>query len=277
MQANKLRAHILAYIFLILVAGFVAIPILGIIRLAVDGSIKGAPTEFRLLPEEPTLAVFQKVFKQPSQTLSYPGLLKNSLIVSLGAAFLAIAFGTSMAYAFARMRFPGKQAGLFGLLLGTLLPLVALMTPLYIILSRFGIRSSLFGLIVVYTAFAMPFCVWNMRSAFQAVPKELEEAAFIDGANEFTTFRQITLPISAPAIAVAALVAFLAGYTEFAVAWLFVENSQNVTVAMAVWGMFGYATWPEIAALAILMSLPVVLIFLILHRYLIDRLLIGSV
>ena len=88
-----------------------------------------------------------------------------------------------MAYAFARLRFPGRRAGLFGLLVGAFLPPVALMMPLYIILSIIQLRTSLAGLTIVYTAFAMPFCVWNMRAAFQAVPNDLEEAAFLDGAD----------------------------------------------------------------------------------------------
>lgn len=149
------------------------------------------------------------------------------------------------------------------------------MTPLYVLLSGIGIRTSLFGLIIVYTAFSMPFCVWNMRAAFQAVPLELEEAAFIDGASRRVAFLRISLPIAVPSIAVAAVVAFLAGYTEFAIGWLFVENSQNVTLAMAIWGLIGRASWPELAALAVLMSIPVILIFLFLQTYLVDHLLIG--
>lgn len=183
-----------------------------------------------------------------------------------------------MAYAFARFRFSGRRTGLFGLLVGALLPPVALMTPLYILLSAIGLRTSLFGLMIVYTAFSMPFCVWNMRSAFQAVPKELEEAAFLDGATPFGTFWRVTLPLALPSIAVAALVAFLVGYTEFAIGWLFVESSHNVTLAMAVSGMRqASGVWSNLSALAILMSVPVVLIFLALHRYLLRGLLIGVV
>lgn len=256
-------------------AVFVFVPIWSMVQLSVDGSVKGAPTEFSLFPKEFTLAVYKKVLLNPAQSLSFFGLIRNSLIVSIGAALASIIFGASMAYAFARMRFPGKQLGLFGLLLGAFLPLVALMTPLYILLSTLGIRTTLFGLIIVYTAFSMPFCIWNMRAAFQAVPNELEEAAFIDGATPWIAYVNITLPLAVPSIAVAALVAFLAGYTEFAIGWLFVENSQNVTVAMAVWGLIGRASWSELAALALLMSIPVVVIFLVLQKYLVDRLLIG--
>ena len=262
-----------------LVALFVLLPLWGLAQMAFDASIKGWPIDFRLLPKEFTLAIFRQAWEQPAQSRSFLGLLQNSFIASGGAMVLSVALGTSMAFAFARFRFPGRRPGLFALLFGTLLPPVALMTPLFVLLSALGVRTTLFGLVIVYTAFAMPFCVWNMRAAFQAVPKELEDAAFIDGAGLFTAFWRVTLPLALPSIAVAALVAFLAGYSEFAMAWLFIDSSDNVTLAMAISGMIGAtgASWNLLAALSILMAAPVALVFIVLQRYLLSRLLIGEV
>jgi arabinogalactan oligomer/maltooligosaccharide transport system permease protein len=261
---------------LVLVALFVLVPVWGLVRLALDGAIKGAPTDFRIWPEQFTLDVLRQVLEQPSQSLGVPGLLRNSLTVAGGAALSSIALGASMAYAFARFRFPARRTGLFALLIGALLPPVALMTPLYILLSALQLRTSLLGLMIIYAAFSMPFCVWNMRSAFQSVPRELEEAAFLDGATLLAAFWRVTLPLALPAIAVAGLIGFLIGYTEFAIGWLFVESSANVTLAMAVSGMQGQTgAWSKQAALALLMSLPVVAIFFLLQRYLLQGLLIG--
>jgi arabinogalactan oligomer/maltooligosaccharide transport system permease protein len=270
------RQQVAIQLGLVLVALFVLVPIWGLARLALDGAIKGAPTEFRIWPEQFTLGVFSEVWQKPSQTLSVPGLLRNSLIVAGGAALCSVALGASMAYAFARFRFPGRRPGLFGLLVGALLPPVALMTPLYMLLSALGLRTSLLGLMIIYAAFSMPFCVWNMRAAFQSVAQELEEAAFLDGASHLTAFWRVTLPLALPSIAVAALIAFLIGYTEFAIGWLFVESGENVTLAMAVSGMSGQSgAWSKQAALALLMSLPVLVLFLVLQRYLLRGLLIG--
>ena len=272
------RQQVVIQLGLVAVALFVLVPIWGLARLALDGAIKGAPTDFRIWPEQFTLEVFRHVWEKPSQTLTVPGLLRNSFVVAGGAALCSVALGASMAYAFARFRFPGHRAGLFGLLVGALLPPVALMTPLYILLSALGLRTSLAGLMIVYAAFSMPFCVWNMRAAFQSVARELEEAAFLDGASWWSAFWRVTLPLALPAIAVAALIAFLIGYSEFAIGWLFVESGENVTLAMAVSGMSGQTgAWSKQAALALLMSLPVVAIFLLLQRYLIRGLLIGVV
>jgi len=270
--------QIATYVLLILVSLFVLLPIWGMLRLAFDAALKGAPLSFRIWPETFSLVAFEKAWEAPSQSLSFLGLLRNSLIIAGGAALISVVLGASMAYAFARFRFPGRRAGLFGLLLGVLLPQVAIMTPLYILLSMLGIRASLLGLMVVYTAFAMPFCIWNMRASFQAVPKELEEAAFLEGATPLVAFWRITLRLALPAIAVAGLMAFLVGYTEFAIGWLFVESGDNVTLAMAVSGMMGVSVpWSNLSALAVLMSLPVVLIFIVLQRYLMRGLLIGRV
>ena len=114
-----------------------------------------------------------------------------------------------------------------------------------------------------------------MRAAFRAVPADLEEAAFVDGATRFTAFRRITLPLATPSILVAALVAFLLAYTEFALAWLFISTNENVTLAMvlaqATTGFFT-SNWSATAAYALLMAIPVVLVFIVLQRALLQGL-----
>jgi arabinogalactan oligomer/maltooligosaccharide transport system permease protein len=266
-------------VILIVVGLFVLLPIWELAYLAFDGSIIGWPTTFSLIPKEFTLDIFARMWLKPAQSLSFLGALRNSLVVAGGASLLAVSLGASMAYGFARYRFPGRQAGLFGLLLGTLLPPVALMTPLYVLLRSLNLQATQMALVIVYTSFAMPFCIWNMRAAFQSVPKELEEAAFLDGASAFIAFWRVTMPLALPSISIAALVAFLIGYSEFAIGWLFVEKSDHVTLAMAVSGILtsGNLSWAWLAALAMMMSLPVVIIFVILQNTMLERMLIGSV
>ncbi len=267
---------------LALIGFFVLLPIWGIARLAFDGSLKGRPTEFRLIPKVWSFDAFLKVLDQPYQSVHFTVLLKNSLLISLGAALIAILLGVSLAYAFARFRFPGRQTGLFALLLTAVLPPVAFMTPLYIIFGLMQIRTSLLALVITYAAFAMPFCIWNMRAAFQAVPKEVEEAAFLDGAGDLTTFLRITLPLALPSIAVAGLIAFLMAYSEFTLGWLFVDKADNVTLAMSIYAIVqtqysgGAQPWSYLGSLAIIMSIPVVVIFLIFQRTLLERMMFGD-
>ncbi len=263
----------------VVVAIFVLLPIWELAYLAFDGGIIGWPTEFRLLPVKPTLDVFVRMWQHPGQSVTFLTALRNSLIVSSGAALLSIAIGASMAYAFARFRFPGRQAGLFVLLLAILLPPVALMTPLYILMRTVHLQATLLALTIVYTSFALPFAIWNMRSAFQSISKELEEAAFLDGAGHFTTFCLVSLPLALPAIGVAALVAFLIAYSEFAMGWLFVERPGTVTLAMAISGILSGSnqSWSWMAALSVLMTIPVVLIFIVLQKSILERMSLGSI
>ncbi len=277
-KGKKITGQLIAQVTLALLAIFVLLPVLTMVRLAFDGSIRVAPTDFRLIPKQFTLQVFQQVWQHPAQTLTFVQLLGNSLFVSTGTALLCLLLGTTTAYAFARYRFPGRREGLFFLLLGTLLPPVALMTPLFILLTVLKLRTSLVGLIIVYTAFILPFCIWNIRSAFQAVPRELEESAFLDGATPWISFWRIQMPLALPSLLVAGLVAFLAGYSEFAIGWLFVQNSKNVTLAMAMIASYNQSgvSWSAMSAMAVLMSAPVVIIFLALKRTLLDRLVVSS-
>jgi arabinogalactan oligomer / maltooligosaccharide transport system permease protein len=264
---------------LLVIGVFVLTPIWGILRMTFDGSLQGRATEFRFFPKQFSLSPFIKVLDRPYQSVHFSKLLENSLVVSLSAAVLAIILGASLAYAFARFRFPGRRTGLFVLLLTALMPPIAFTTPLYILLSVLGIRTTLLALILVYAAFAMPFCIWNMRAAFQAIPKETEEAAFLDGAGDLKTFLYITLPLSLPSIAVAALIAFLTAYSEFTIGWLFVSKPDTVTLAMSIYAILtsGVAQpWSQLGSLAILMSIPVVVIFLLLQRTLLERMMFGT-
>ncbi len=192
---------------------------------------------------------------------------------------LAIILGASLAYAFARFRFPGRKPGLLFLLLTAVIPPVAFSTPLYIVLSILKIRTSLIGLMIVYTVFALPFCIWNMRAAFQAVPRDLEEAAFLDGASNRTAFLYVTLPLALPSIAIAAVISFLMAYSEFAIGWLFVAKAENVTLSMAIYTMVltgGAQPWSVLGSLVMVMSIPVIVVFLIFQRTLLDRMMFGS-
>jgi len=271
--------QLLSQLGLILIGLYVLIPIWATLRLAFDGSLLGRATEFRFLPKEFSLQPLLAVLDRPYQSVNFMTLFRNSMVVSLGAALMAILLGASLAYAFARFRFPGRKPGLLFLLLTAVIPPVAFSTPLYIVLSMLQIRTTLIGLMLVYTVFALPFCIWNMRAAFQSVPRDLEEAAFLDGAGNRSAFLYVTLPLALPSIAIAAIISFLMAYSEFAIGWLFVDKAKNVTLSMAIYAMIttGQAQpWSVIGSLVLVMSIPVIVIFLVLQRTLLDRMLFGS-
>lgn len=279
MRKTKWWKQVLLQIILVAVALYVILPIWGIGRLAFDGSLLSRPTEFRLVPKELSIMSFFEVLDRPYQSVNFITLLKNSLVVSIGSALMAIVMGSSLAYALARFRFRGRRPMLFLLLLTAVIPPIAFATPLYIVFSWLKIRTTLIALVLVYTAFGMPFCIWNLRVAFQAVARELEEAAFLDGAGSFKTFWYVTLPLALPSISVAALISFLMAYSEFAIGWFFVDKANTVTLAMSIYAMVqsGNAQpWSVLGSLVLIMSIPVIVIFLVLQRTLLDRMLFSS-
>lgn len=260
------------------VALFVLLPIWNMAVMAFDASLPARPDELRLFPREPSLAVFADLWTNGTQAVPYLALLRNSLIVSGGAALASLVLGLTAAYAFARLRFPGRDLGLVALLIGTLLPPVALLTPLFILLSALHLRTTQLGLIVVYASLSMPLCVWLMRGAFRAVSADVEEAVFVEGGGLWAAFRHVTLPIAAPSIAIAVLLAFLVGYSEFALGWLFVDRADQITLAMAMAGSdIGLTSpeWARQAALTLMMAVPVVAVFLVLRRSLLSDVRLG--
>lgn len=283
------------HILLLSVLAIVLFPILWIFSMALDPRNIDKPLELTLIPPGASFEAFRKVLFDPFMLLcsnpldigscmTFSKLLLNSLVLSLGVALFAVVLGASAAYAFSRFKFIGRQAGMLGFIILIMLPASATLAPLYVLLSQIKVggeplRATLVGLAIAYAAGALPFAVWNLKGYFDTVPKELEEAALIDGATVTQTFIRVIIPLSVPALAVTVLFSFMAGWTEFILAWTFLEKPSRFTLAMALRSMQGqYATpWSEFSALSILMSIPIVLLFFLLQRYLVSGLTVGGV
>lgn len=294
-RAKAILKQIGLQLFLLAVTAVVLFPILWIFSLALDPRNIDKPLELTLIPPGASLNAFRKVLLEPFHLLcrdpSNPAtcmtfvlLLKNSLLVALGTSVFVVVLGASAAYAFSRFQFIGRQAGMLGFVVLLMLPSTATIAPLYVLLSQIKIggeslRTTLLGLAIAYASGALPFAIWNLKGYFDTVPKELEEAALIDGASWTQAFVRIILPLSAPAMAVTILFSFMSGWTEFVLAWTFLDNPSRFTLAMALRSMQGqYATpWSEFAAMSILMSIPIVVLFFALQRYIVSGLTIGGV
>jgi arabinogalactan oligomer/maltooligosaccharide transport system permease protein len=294
-KCKEILRQIALQLFLVAVTAFVLFPLLWIFSLALDPRNIDKPLELRLIPPGASLNSFQKILAEPfrllcrdpsdvSTCMTFPRLLGNSLLVSLGTSVIAVVLGASAAYAFSRFQFIGRQAGMLAFIVLIMLPASATLAPLYVLLTQVKIgteplRATLPGLMIAYGSGALPFAIWNLKGYFDTVPRELEEAAIIDGANQFQVFYRIIVPLSTPALAVTILFSFMSGWTEFILAWTFLENPSRFTLAMALRAMQGqFATpWSEFAALSILMSIPVVAIFFGLQRFIVSGLSLGAV
>lgn len=294
-KQKEILTQIGLHVFLILILLVVMFPIVWIVSLAIDPRNIDKPLELTLIPPGASLASFRRVLLEPwgllcrnpndpSSCMTFLLLLKNSLIVALGTSLIAVLLGASAAYAFSRFNFVGRQAGMLAFIVLLMLPASATLAPLFVLLSQVRIgdeslRLTLVGLMLAYGSGTLPFAIWNLKGYFDTVPRELEEAARIDGASMAQTFLRIILPLSVPAIAVTILFAFMQGWTEFILAWTFLENPSRFTLAMALRSMQGqFATpWSDFAAMSILMSIPIVLLFFALQRYLVSGLTVGGV
>lgn len=283
------------HLFLLTVTALVLFPIVWIFSMALDPRNIDKPLELTLIPPGASLESFQRVLIEPwglmcknpadpSTCMTFLKLLRNSLFVALGTSVVAVFLGASAAYAFSRFRFIGRQAGMLGFIVLLMLPSTATLAPLFVLLSQFKIgdeslRTTLIGLALAYASTTLPFAIWNLKGYFDTVPKELEEAAVIDGASVTQTFFRIILPLSAPAMAVTVLFSFMAGWTEFVLAWTFLENPSRFTLAMALRSMQGqFSTpWSDFAAMSILMSIPIVLMFFLFQRFIVSGLTVGGV
>lgn len=267
---------------LIGVLATVLFPILWVISMSLDPRGFSRPTGLTIIPPGATLDAYRRVLRQPSPNpVSFARLLTNSLAVAGGTAFLSVVIGTSAAYAFSRLSFPGRRLGMLGFVLVLMIPPGGTLAPLFVLLTALGLRASLVGLAIAYASTALPFAIWNMKGFIDSLPYELEEAAQIDGCSRTQAFLRVVLPLATPGMAVTALMGFLAGWSEFILAWTFLTDPQRFTLPMVLRGMIGqYASgtpWSDFAALSILMSIPAVALFFALQRYLVGGLAAGAV
>jgi arabinogalactan oligomer/maltooligosaccharide transport system permease protein len=278
-----LKKQIISQILAILVLMAVIFPVLWIISMAIDPRDVSRPST--LIPPGASLDAFAKIFSKPtSNPVTFLELLRNSTMLAVGVSALTVLIGTTAAYAFSRFRFPGRQAGMLGFIIVQMLPSVATVTALFVLLNIVlgpQVRNSIAGVGVAMIAGALPFAIWNMKGFIDTIPMELEEAAYIDGASANQTFFRIMLPLALPGLAVTALLGFMAGWTEFVLSWQFISNPKWFTLSMALYGMQGqYAAntpWSQFAAMSIVVSVPVVLVFFALQKYIVGGLTLGGV
>ena len=228
------------------------------------------------------------MISQPTlNPVSFWQLALNSLFIAVIISVASVTIGVLAAYAFSRMQFPRPQRVLMIAVLAVLmLPAVATIAPLFVSLNKiqigdFNLRNSLIGVALAVVSGTLPFAIWNLKGYLDTIPRELEEAATVDGANRFQSFWYVILPLAKPVLAVTAFFGFIAGWTEFYFSWTFLSNPSNFTLAMALNGMVGqYAgdtQWSEFAAFSILVALPVSVVYLFLQKYIVSGLTIGGV
>lgn len=226
-------------------------------------------------PEEPTLQNYRDLF----ETVKFGTYFLNSTIVATGTMLLALVVASLGAYGFVRFRFVGRGPLLTATLMAYMIPSVVLMVPLLVILRRYGLVNSYPGLIVAEATNTAPFVLLLMINYFSSLPKELEEAAQVDGCGRLGTLIRIVLPLAVPGLVAGGLFAFIATWNNFLFAFLLSTSDATKTlpVIMRLFALGEPAVWGISAAGALLTMLPVALLFLIFQRALIGGLAAGAV
>ena len=205
--------------------------------------------------------------------------VKNSLIVSIGTTILGLSIAIPAGYGFSRYNFYGKKSIMFSFILVQMFPGVIIIVPYFILMKTLGLLNTSIGLIFAYSVTALPLCVWMLKGYFDTIPRELEEAARIDGCSQFKVFWKIIIPLSLPAIAVTALFSFLAAWNEFLLALTFNTGNDNYTLPVGLASFISPTKqlWGDFAALSIIAAIPIVVLFIVFQKYLINGLTAGSV
>lgn len=282
-------AHFPIHLFLVTFTVLTVYPILWVGAIAFSGEQSLAIAQ---VPADPSVLDRLRTVVPWPQQLSWSNFVSvladqpfarwvfNSAVVAAATTVVGVFLATTAGYAFSRFRFPGQRAGLMAFLVSQMFPGTLMLIPLYIIVVQWlELGSTWIGLILVYATTAIPFCVWMLKGYFDTIPKELEESARIDGASTGQIFTRIILPLAKPAVAVTALFSFMTGWNEFILAATLMDRELMYTAPVGLRFFVGGFSqqWGYFAAGSILVSIPVVLLFFVLQKYLVSGLTAGAV
>ena len=267
----------------------VLFPIVWIFSVSLSPVNLSKPVDLQIIPDGATFDAYTKVLNKPtSNNITFLELTMNSLKVALGTSIVSVLIGVFAAYAFSRLRFRGREVLMLVILGVLMLPAVATLAPLFVLLNSiklpfldFNLRQSLLGLGLAVVSGLLPFAIWNLKGYLDTIPRDLEEAAAVDGASIHQTFLRVILPLSVPALAVTGFLGFIAGWTEFYFTSTFLSGSvPNHTLALALYsmtGQFSQTPWAQFSAFAIMFAIPPAIVYFFAQRWITSGLAIGAV
>jgi N,N'-diacetylchitobiose transport system permease protein len=259
---------------------FAAFPVLWMVSTSLKPNREIFASTPQPLPKNPTLEHYRRLFGDDViPGVSFLDFFRNSAIVAVSTVLLSGLVALLAATAVGRFRFRLRTSFLIMLLIVQMLPLEALVIPLFLMIQRLELYNTLPSLIVAYLGLSLPFAIWMLRGFVAAVPKELEEAAAIDGANRAQIFRRILLPLVAPGLVATSIFSFITAWNEFIFALTFINDEHRYTLPVAMRFFFGRddTAWGAIMAFSTLLTVPVIVFFLIVQRRMVSGLVSGAV
>jgi arabinogalactan oligomer/maltooligosaccharide transport system permease protein len=264
-----------SYVVLAVFSVIALYPVWQIVNISLRPADRLLSTSLELIPDQASFKNYVDLFtERPFFTW-----LLNSTYVAFVVTVTGVALASMAGYAFSRYSFVGKKFGLLSLLVTQMFPATMLLLPMYIMLVQLHLINTYIGIVIMYSATALPFCIWQMKGYYDTIPPSLEEAGRIDGASQSQIFFRIILPLAAPALVITALFSFMASWTEYVVAAQILQDTDLWTLPLGLksfesnmgseWGLYGAAS--------VIVTIPVVVLFLSLSRWLVSGLTLGSV
>jgi ABC-type glycerol-3-phosphate transport system permease component len=278
MMINKRRIflqHFLSYAILLLVGVAVLIPVLWMLSTSLKNDTEIFTIPPRWIPMDATIIAYQRIWTD----YPFARYFFNSFLVVSVSTLISLAFSCLAGYGASRFHFRGKGMFLTFLLVTQMFPSIMLLIPFYKIIQTLGLINTHTALIMTYISFTIPFCSWMMMGYFQSIPKELDEAAAIDGCGRFRIFYQIVLPLALPGVAATAIYSFITGWNEYMFALVLTQSETMKTVPIGIGQLIGQykVMWNDMMAASLVAIIPLTIIFLFFQRFLISSLTAGAV
>jgi multiple sugar transport system permease protein len=276
LRARRRRIPVLRLALLVLALLITLLPVYWMVITSLKTQLEVFAVPPTFVPQQPVLENYISLFANRNMG----AYLLNSLIVVGASVLLALAIGSLAAYALARFRMGRLNDQVsFWVLAPRMIPPIAIVVPIFLILQQLGLLNKHLGLILVYTAFNLPFVVWMMRSFFQEIPIDLEEAATVDGASRLSAFWHVILPLAAPGLAATAIFAIIVTYNEFFFALTLTSTPAAATLPVGTASLIGktQTLFGEMAAAGVVATAPIVLFALLVQRHLVRGLTLGAV
>ena len=271
--------RILFWLLVVVIVVWLLFPFYWAVKSSLTPDAQMYTTPVQYFPSHPTSQHYTDVFEN---NLFIQALI-NSAIVGVSVTVVALTIGASAAYVLARFNFRGRSFMMYLILSMTMFPQIAILTALLQLVRQFGLYDTLWALIISYMLITLPFTVWVLAAFFRSLPAELEQAAYVDGANPFQTFYRIMLPLAAPGMVTTGLLALIAAWNEFLYAVTFEFSPNHYTVPVAIFSLTSLVPspfaepWGDYMAATVVVTIPLVVLVLIFQRRIIAGMTAGAV
>ncbi|QMV42635.1 carbohydrate ABC transporter permease [Cohnella cholangitidis] len=272
---NKKKKTLLVYLLIGLVTVVTFAPIIWMFLVSIRDNNAVFSVPLQLIPDNPNLNAYRAIFNSPDILK----LFVNSYVIAGCVTVLCILFAALSGYGLSRFQFKGKRFVILYILLTQMFPMVLLSIPYFLIISGMGLYNTYTALILAYTSFALPFSILMMRDFANSIPRELDEAATVDGCGPLRTFFQIIIPPSLPGLIATGVYTFILAWNEYLFATVLTQDVAARPLTLGIGTFIGeYTTqWNQLMALSILASVPLLLVFMFVQKYFLQGLTSGSV